>query len=234
MHEHAKDASYDDNHNARMQSKGCMSMARMRVTITILMLKCKVCYIEENFHSILGYALTQTLRVHMQQVYAQCTRCLNIYMFNASYASNHHESLKSTKLIAHQCMNMQWMMQSVWFHVSYARRNQMHKCICMLWTKIQTPTQIRRQKSIRINEFKNTNPKIRIYIEFACDFSIQFQEKLKIRKQLKISAYLNLTLTFLSFFWFGIWENWSVYGSGKLSKWMCCCDLWRGMGWAWI
>ena len=42
MHEHARNASYDNNPNSHVQSKGCMNIPRVRVTITILTLMRKV------------------------------------------------------------------------------------------------------------------------------------------------------------------------------------------------
>ena len=51
--------------------------------------------------------------------------------------------------------------------------------------EILTPTRIRRRNPIQIKEFKNTSSRIRIYIEFACNFSIQFQQKLKVKNNLK-------------------------------------------------
>ena len=58
-------------------------------------------------------------------------------------------------------------------------------CIHAIHKEILTPTRIRRQNSIQIKEFMSTSSRIRIYIEFACNFSIQFQEKLKVKNNLK-------------------------------------------------
>ena len=77
------------------------------------------------------------------------------------------------------------MMQDARIYGLDARKTQMHKCICVLCTKILTPTQITLQNPIQIKEFKNESSKIRIYMEFASNDNIQFQEKLKVNNSLK-------------------------------------------------
>jgi hypothetical protein len=60
-----------------------------------------------------------------------------------------------------------------------------HKCRCVWCVESLTPTPLRLQKRININEFDKTNAIIGIHTEFASNLNIQFQEIQQLKNRLK-------------------------------------------------
>src|ERR1051325_793755 len=102
-------------------------------------------------------------------------------MSNANCASNHHESMQTKQAkcsLMHEHVMEDAMCMNLWL---MCRENTNAQRYMHAMYKILTPTRIRRQNPIQIKQFKSTSSRFRIYIEFACNFSIQFQENLKVR-----------------------------------------------------
>ena len=104
------------------------------------------------------------------------------YTTNASYTLIHHVSMQFNQakcLSMHEHVLKDARCMSLWLECKE------NASVCMLCMKILTPTPITLQNPIQIKEFKCMSSRPRIYIEFACNFIIQFQEKLKVQNSLK-------------------------------------------------
>src|ERR1051325_2338346 len=111
---------------------------------------------------------------------------------NASYALTHHVPMQFNKP---KCSSMHEHVLGYAKCMSLWLKCKVNLNAFMLCMKIFTPTPITMQNPIQNKKFKHEGSRIKMYVEFASNDSVQFQEKLKSEKQLKISAYLNLTLT---------------------------------------
>src|ERR1051325_9766256 len=93
------------------------------------------------------------------------------YTTNASYTLIHHVSMQFNQakcLSMHEHVLEDARCMSLWLECKE------NASVCMLCMTILTPTPITLQNPTQIKEFKSMSSKPRIYIEFACNFIVQF------------------------------------------------------------